>query len=444
MIVLTDILPVLAHFATAFTAPTFCRVQTLVAAAILTPGRHTIANLIRNLGPFASAQPGTYQRVLSAARWSAMELSCLLIRLILLRFCPDGKLVLLGDDTVDGHRGKRVFGKGRHRDPVRSSQSHTVWRYGHKWIVLCILVRLPFAKRPWALPILVDLYADSDTDRKLGRPHRTPIQRMIRLLRFVHRRVPDRELVFVGDGGFSSHEMGRFCASKKIALVGKYAGDAALYQPPGPYSGRGRPRVKGAKLPSPSVVVSRSAARKAVVDWYGSGRREVELVEGTGLWNRDGRGLLPVRWVFVRDISGTHRDTYVYTTDMSLSAEAIVSHYTSRWNIETLFQEMRSYMGLETTQGWCEKTVLRAAPCLFGLYSLVVLAYAELPEAVRKAGKGVEWVGKSTRTFSDCIRTVRQYIWREGLLRRLDSSGLLDQLSDELREFLLDGLAPAT
>ena len=373
-----------------------------------------------------------------------MELSCLLTQLILLRFCPEGKLVLLGDDTVDGHRGKRVFGKGRHRDPVRSSRSHTVWRYGHKWIVLCILVRLPFAKRPWALPILVDLYTDSDTDRKLGRPHRTPIQRMIRLLRFVHRRVPDRELVFVGDGGFSSHEMGRFCASKEIALVGKYAGDAALYRPPGPYGGRGRPRVKGAKLPSPSVVVSQSAARRAVVDWYGSGRREVELVEGTGLWNRDGRGLLEVRWVFVRDVSGTHRDAYVYTTDMTLSAEAIVGHYTSRWNIETTFQEMRSYMGLETTQGWCERTVLRSAPCLFGLYSLVVLAYAELPEAVQKAGRGVEWVGKCTTTFSDCVRTVRQYIWREGLLRRLDSGGLLDQLSEEMRELLLDGLAPAT
>ena len=444
MIVLTDILPVLAHFATAFTAPTFLRVQTLIAAAILTPGRHTVANLIRNLGPFAPANPGTYQRVLSAARWSSMELSCLLIRLILVRFCPEGKLVLLGDDTVDGHKGKCVFGKGRHRDPVRSSHSHTVWRYGHKWVVLCILVRLPFAKRPWALPILVDLYTDADTDRKLGRPHRTPIQRMIRLVRFVKRRVPGREVVFVGDGGFSSHELGRFCVSRGIALVGLYAGDAALYEPPGAYSGRGRPRVKGAKLPSPAEVASRSAARRTMVDWYGAGRREVELVDGTAMWNRDGCGLLEVRWVFVRDISGTHRDTYVFTTDANLSAETIVGHFTSRWNIETTFQEMRSYMGLETTQGWCEKTVLRTAPCLFGMYSLVVLAYAELPEAVRKAAKGVEWVGKCTTTFSDCIRTVRQYIWREGLLRRLDSSGLLDQLCDEMRELLLDGLTPAT
>jgi hypothetical protein len=45
--------------------------------------------------------------------------------------------------------------KGRHRDAVRSSQSYTAFRYGHKWIVLALLVRLSFACRPWALPLLV-------------------------------------------------------------------------------------------------------------------------------------------------------------------------------------------------------------------------------------------------------------------------------------------------
>ena len=197
-------------------------------------------------------------------------------------------------------------------------------------------------------------------------------------------------------------------------------------------------------MPGPAAAVAESVARRTTVDWYGAGRREVDLVEGTGCWYRQGHGIVEIRWVHVRDATGTHRDTYVYTTETSLSAEAIVGHYTSRWNIETTFQEMRSYMCLETTQGWCAKTVGRAAPCPFGLYSLVVLAYAELPERVRKAGEGVEWVGKCTTTFSDCVRTVRQYIWREGLLRRLDSGGLLDQLSEEMRELLLDGLAPAT
>jgi hypothetical protein len=30
-------------------------------------------------------------------------------------------VTLIGDDTVDGHKGKHVHGKARHRDPVRST-----------------------------------------------------------------------------------------------------------------------------------------------------------------------------------------------------------------------------------------------------------------------------------------------------------------------------------
>jgi hypothetical protein len=66
-------------------------------------------------------------------------------------------VILVGDDAVDGHPGRRVYAKARHRDPVRSSHSYTAWRYGHKWVVLAVLVRFPFATRPWALPVLVDL-----------------------------------------------------------------------------------------------------------------------------------------------------------------------------------------------------------------------------------------------------------------------------------------------
>jgi hypothetical protein len=62
------------------------------------------------------------------------------------------------DDTVEEHKGKKVWGKARHRDPVRSSRSYTAFRWGHKWVVRSILVKFPWARRPWALPVLVALY----------------------------------------------------------------------------------------------------------------------------------------------------------------------------------------------------------------------------------------------------------------------------------------------
>ena len=65
---------------------------------------------------------------------------------ILRRWVPDGPVLLCGDDTVDGHRGKMVYGKACHRDAVRSTHSFTAYRWGHKWVVLAVLVKFPFAQ----------------------------------------------------------------------------------------------------------------------------------------------------------------------------------------------------------------------------------------------------------------------------------------------------------
>jgi len=137
--------PLLAAFAPHFTAPTHARFLTLAAAAVLTTGRRTVANLVRTLGRLAPGHDASYRRVLSAARWSGLELGCALAAYLLRHLVPDGPVYLVGDDTVDGHPGRRVYGKGRHRDPVRSSHAYTAWRYGHKWVVLAVLVKLPFA-----------------------------------------------------------------------------------------------------------------------------------------------------------------------------------------------------------------------------------------------------------------------------------------------------------
>ena len=77
---------------------------------------------------------------------------------------------MAGDDTVDEHRGARVYGKGCHRDPVRSTHSYTAYRWGHKWVVLAILVKFPFATRLWALPVLAALYRNPEGGPKAKAP----------------------------------------------------------------------------------------------------------------------------------------------------------------------------------------------------------------------------------------------------------------------------------
>src|SRR5512143_3464840 len=166
--------PLIQSFASAFTRPTFKRFLTLTAGAILNTGRRTISNILRTLGSLAPGHPSSYHRVFSRRPWSPTTLARALAGTILRRFAPDAIIPLAGDDTVDEHRGETVYGKGRHRDPVRSTKSYTAWRWGHKWVVLAVLVRFPFAARPWALPVLVTLYRTPAWNREHARRHKTP------------------------------------------------------------------------------------------------------------------------------------------------------------------------------------------------------------------------------------------------------------------------------
>jgi DDE superfamily endonuclease len=114
--------------APALTRPTYHRFVLLALAAILTVGGRTVANLLRLLGALAPGHPSSYHRVLSHRRWSSRRLARRYVTAVLARFAPRGPVALAGDDTVTEHPGATVYGKGCHRDPVRSTKSFTAYR----------------------------------------------------------------------------------------------------------------------------------------------------------------------------------------------------------------------------------------------------------------------------------------------------------------------------
>lgn len=438
--------PLIREFEGAFTRPTFRRFVILLLAGILTTGRRTVSNLLRTVSALAPGHPSSYHRVLSKRRWSSWGLARALAGSILRHWVPEGPVPLCGDETVDGHRGKKVYGKACHRDAVRSSHSFTAYRWGHKWVVLAILVKFPFARRLWALPVLVALYRSKEWNEAHGRRHKTPSELMRQLLAVMIRWFPERIFVFSGDGGYGTHELSRFAHRHRarLTLVSRFYPDANLYAPPPAVRGKkkGRPRTKGRKLPAPAEVVKRSPRKRLTVAWYGGGSRRIEVVSGIGHWYKQGEGLVPIRWVFVHDLTGTHRDEYFFTTDVTLTPQQIVETFTGRWSIETTFQEMRAYLGLETTQGRSESTVLRAAPCLFGLFSVIVLLYARLP-AKRVRAAAILWPGKTDRTFSDAITAVRRWLWTDWVFATPTHHEAFAKIRGPTRAVLLYALAPA-
>ena len=439
-------IPVLTMFRPAFSTPTYHRFLVLALAAVLTTGRRTITNLLRTAREKAPGHMASYHRVFSHRRWSAWALARLLLTFLLDHVISPGPVLVAGDDTVTEHPGPRVFGKGRHRDGVRSTHSYTAYRWGHTWVVLSVLVKFPFTTRPWALPVLAALYRPPEWDHVHGTRHKTPAHLARLLLARLMRWFPERQFIFVGDSGYGTSETARFCSkhSPHLTLVSKFYGDAALYAPPPPRPRRtmGRPRVKGQKLASPQEVVANTTARTSLmVTWSGGTTRDIEIVTGTGHWYRIGEALVEVRWVYAHDRTGTHRDEYFFTTDLSLCPKQIVECYTQRWSLETTFQECREYLKLDSTKGYGQQTVLRFTPCLFGLYTLVVLLYLQLPRPSNTLS-AVFWRGKSTVTFSDMMTCVRRALWEPWAFHTQAASQEFSKLSQSLQEIILYALAP--
>src|SRR5262249_38753859 len=154
---------------------------------------------------------------------------------------------------------------------VRSTHTYTAFRWGHKWVVLTLLVSVPWATRRWALPLLVALYRPKQQTVERGNRHKTPPQLLGQMLRLLMRWFPDRNFIVTADGNYATHRLAELAARtpKRLTLVSLFYADANLVEPPPMYSGRGRPRVKGKYLPSPEEVVESAKQRQTLeVAWY--------------------------------------------------------------------------------------------------------------------------------------------------------------------------------
>src|SRR5918999_2525350 len=147
----------LEPFAAALGRQTWRRAVVLVTGALLSPGRRTVTSALRAAGLGNAPGFANHRRVLSEARWSGFALAERLLALLVAAFAPHGPVVVALDDTLERRWGRRIRARGIYRDPVRSSHGHFVKASGLRWLSLMLVVPIPWARRPWALPFLTVL-----------------------------------------------------------------------------------------------------------------------------------------------------------------------------------------------------------------------------------------------------------------------------------------------
>jgi len=452
--------------AAVFTRPTYRRFVALMLGLIVTMGRRTVSHTLALMRPTALGRLrghwSDYHRLFSAARFSMWKLAAVLVRQVVMRLLPaDAVIELAGDDTVLGKDGDRVWAKAAHRDPTRSSRKKAAVRFGHKWLVLCVLVQLPGLDRPWALPILCGLCLSAKAAAKVKRRPKTPSQVARQLLMQLMRWLPDRRFILIGDYQVVTHQTAEFARrhADRVTAIGRLRGDANLYAQPvrgkrgkarGPSQHRRGYFRKGAKLPAPAKQAAELPAVTQEVTWYGGSRRSVRYVSEQALWyHKHGSprpAVTPIRWVCVLGDAkhGTQDAFFFSTAPATMEAATIIELYARRWNIEVTFEESRALLGLATTRQWCRQSVLRVTPILLGLFTAVALLWRELPASKRRTRWGATpCYQKQSVTFVDALAAVRRELWQEALLAHRCRHRCLDQLPAATRRLILWHLAVA-
>jgi hypothetical protein len=416
------IIHLVATFATAFTAPTFARVQVLLFGAILTTGRRTVASTLRAMGLGQEQHFTNYHRVLNRDHWSPWVLSKLLLNLIV-KHClaPHDPLLIIMDDTLERRAGRRIRYKGWFHDAVRSTVVRTNVALGIRWLCLTLSVPVPWSSRAWALPFLTFPALSEKVSLRLGKRPHTIVEQAGWLIARVRRWLPQRDITVVADGAYAAVSLVRQCQQldPPVKLVSRLRLDARLFARPSPHPAgkRGKKAAKGPREPRLLDRLADPATEWETWDvtWYGGEQRPLETVTGVSLWYRATQPPVQIRWVLVRcPESWPKRQRFkpvaFFCSEPSVTPQAIIWAFIARWGIEVTFEEVRAHLGFETQRQWSDRAIERTTPCLLGVFSLVILM-AKVNYGAKLPIRRLSWYDKEEATFADALAAVRRTLW---------------------------------
>lgn len=420
----------LVHCAPAFNQPSFENFVVLVIGWSLAGMRAMTSGALRALGAKADKHFSTYYRFFGRAVWRPDMLGACLLRL-LLPYTPPGQLIAIVDDTLARKNGRHIWGANVHHDPLHFMSKAV--SFGHNWVVLAIVVNVPLVKRAVAVPVLWRLYrskkkrggrtVDGQYEPKAtgvatDQDYRTRPELAVEMLEVLRDAVDkEREIRLLGDSAYGGKSVSRHLP-EKTELISRMTMDAALYaQVPVPKPGQnGRPRKKGARLPSPKQMArAETPWHTATAMLYGKSVT-VNYKTIDALWYSSA-GSAPLRIVVVRDPKGKRKDDCFFSTDLTIRPQAILEAYALRWSLEVAFRDSKQFLGFERSQCWTRKAVERTAPFAFVSYAIVVLWFTRQGhELYPQVVTPVPWYRhKRGPSFADMLQTARYALLRQEL-----------------------------
>jgi len=121
-----ELLPLIVEFAPLFSKRVWAHAKVLLIGAILAPGKRPVTSCLRAMGLSDEKRFEKYHRVLNRARWSALEASNILLRLLVLTFALSGEIII----GLDDQSARNLSGSGTFLEiPFRQNQ----------WVAMVVL-----------------------------------------------------------------------------------------------------------------------------------------------------------------------------------------------------------------------------------------------------------------------------------------------------------------
>jgi hypothetical protein len=336
------------------------------------------------------------------------------------------------DDTMTAKKGAKVFGLGTHVDAVRSTKAVRVFAFGHVWVVLSVIVHLPYSRRPWALPVLFRLYR---TKKEQARNRQGKYFKKTELARqmidVVHSWLPRARFRVAGDSAYANDTVLRGLPSN-FDFIGAMRPDAVLTAAPtsDDQMATGRRRKKGKVLPKPQSLAKSAKQRWQKISAFLYGRQQtIEYKTIDAQWYR-GAGTRLLRIVVVRVPHGDLPIRVFFSTDITMSVGAILETYAGRWSTEVCFRDLKQLLGFGDSQARLKNAVERTAPFVGYTCTMLVLWFSTCgaeTSALATPPLRPWYTHKRGYCLADIIRTAQ---------RALGSHDVLDLTRDlaDLRE----------
>jgi len=398
-----SLMTLLAWFAPLFTAPSFRTFCGLACGFLAQPGKRTVCGMLTGAGLSRLWPHDRAHYFFSRARWDPDDLGLCAARLVIALLVPGGEPVeALIDDTLFRRRGKKVWAASWFHDG--SAQGPAKTGFGNNWVVLAVRVRLPMASRPVAVPVMAKLVIK-------GTNSKSRLWLARRMAARLAAEVPGRRVNVTADSAYAGEELKEL--PDGVTWTTRLRSNAALHDlPPGRTGRKGRPRLKGDRLPSLARLASAAVFTQVTVTRYGK-TETIAAAALTCLWYSV-TGTRPVTVILIRDKPGTGFSLALVTTEQNPGIARIIERYAARWAIEVAIEDAKQLFGTGQARNRTARAVERTVPFMLACQAAAVCWYAtaghHAADAEARRLDAPWYTGKTEPATADMTAKLRRVI----------------------------------